>query len=548
MSVNEEFDEIIEKHFWSLIERHPEIATFLGIHKYDDKLPSGKIELLEKDVKEALKLADEIKGLDYNLLDDRRKVDYDLVLRAVDAQVFFYKDLPLWRRFPEAIETIGSSVFMVLVNERLPLEHKVKSVVGRVDEASRFLVESKERLTDPVRIYLDIGLEMGKGLALMFQTLPKLIETLGVEVVGIDKTCEKAHNTLLDYLRWLEELKENARREYAIGRENFEKILKFRGIPYACEELLKIGETYLNTYRNEVTKIISRLGYRDVDEAITQLKNEYPKNFEDIMKTYKSFVEEAKQFIQKVNFAPIPKGENVKVIETPIYMRPTIPFAAYIPPGKFEKEQVGVFLVTPPESEEKFKEHNIYSINNTVVHEAYPGHHLQLVWFNKHPSLVRLLAYNMSTELTEGWAHYCEEAIREEGFYNTDKHRLIVLLDAIWRAVRVIVDVKLHIGEMSFEEAVEMLVKESKMSREGAISEVKRYTYTPTYQLAYLIGKHLIKELENEVRDILKEKYSKGLFHKLILEEGMLPFDMLREVVLNKAKKYVNMWRSGFEV
>jgi uncharacterized protein (DUF885 family) len=178
---------------------------------------------------------------------------------------------------------------------------------------------------------------------------------------------------------------------------------------------------------------------------------------------------------------------------------------------------------------------NYASIRNTAVHEAFPGHFLQGATSNR-GSFVRLLA--QGTETVEGWAHYCEEMMTEKGFITDLETRLIQVNDMIWRAVRIIVDVKLSRGEMSFEEAVGMLVKETGMSKEGATAEVKRYTQSPGYPLSYLIGKHLILQLKEEVKQKMGNRFNDRFFHDTITANGYLPISMLHKVFNQKMGKH----------
>jgi uncharacterized protein (DUF885 family) len=141
------------------------------------------------------------------------------------------------------------------------------------------------------------------------------------------------------------------------------------------------------------------------------------------------------------------------------------------------------------------------------------------------------------TETVEGWAHYCEELMREKGFITDLETRFIQINDMIWRAVRIIVDVKLSKGEMSFDEAVEMLVREAGLSKEAAVAEVRRYTQTPGYPLSYLLGKHLILNLKEEIKQKMGDKFDEKFFHDTIIANGYLPISMLRKIFQQKMSK-----------
>ena len=193
-------------------------------------------------------------------------------------------------------------------------------------------------------------------------------------------------------------------------------------------------------------------------------------------------------------------------------------------------------MVTPVEDKpEMLREFSFAGVRNTAVHEGYPGHHLQLTCAALNPSHARILGD--ATETTEGWAHYCEDMMKEAGFSADPKTKFVQMTDQIWRACRIIIDIDLHTGKMGFDEAVDFLVRESGMERPGAIAEVKRYTYWPAYQLSYLLGKHLIGKLRTDVKKGLGRRYSDKLFHDTILYAGSLPMKYIRELFEYKVKE-----------
>jgi uncharacterized protein (DUF885 family) len=174
------------------------------------------------------------------------------------------------------------------------------------------------------------------------------------------------------------------------------------------------------------------------------------------------------------------------------------------------------------------REHNYASISNTSVHEAYPGHHHQLAAAVSNPSLVRL--FSGSPEFSEGWAFYTERMMKEAGFDDTPKHRYAQLTDAIWRATRIILDVRLHRGEIDWEPAVDRLVAETGFERPAALAEVKRYTSTPTYQLSYLYGRHMIEGLRRDVEAREGADFDLKRFHDTLLFGGTMPVSFARRL------------------
>jgi uncharacterized protein (DUF885 family) len=267
---------------------------------------------------------------------------------------------------------------------------------------------------------------------------------------------------------------------------------------------------------------------RSVEEVLQLIEENSPKSFDEALRATQEQMEAARKFVIEKKLATVYEDDKLLVKETPAFMAPLIPFAALIGPGKFDSKQIGIYIVTRPSDIRVLGKHlNYPSIVNTAVHEGFPGHFLQSAVSNR-GSFVRLLA--QGTETVEGWAHYCEEMMMEHGFNRSPEVRFIQVNDAIWRAVRIIVDVKLSRGEMSFDEAVDMLMKEAGMSKEAAVAEVRRYTLTPGYQLSYLLGKHLLLKLKEEAKRKMGDKFSEKFFHDTVTANGELPMFLLRKV------------------
>jgi uncharacterized protein (DUF885 family) len=243
----------------------------------------------------------------------------------------------------------------------------------------------------------------------------------------------------------------------------------------------------------------------------------------------------ARAFLIDRRIVSVPDDERLDVIPTPVYLRKLVPFAAYFDPPKFEPRRAGLYIVTPSVAGEAgaMREHNYASIGNTSIHEAYPGHHLQLHVAGRHPSLTRLQAD--APEFTEGWGMYSELLMREEGFDDGPAARLMLHTDAIWRACRIVLDVRMHRGELSIDEAIEFLVRNTSFEHANARAEVRRYTITPSYQLSYLLGRELILELREDERRRLGDAFDLRAFHDALLAAGSIPISFQRRALRGSA-------------
>jgi uncharacterized protein (DUF885 family) len=333
------------------------------------------------------------------------------------------------------------------------------------------------------------------------------------------------HRAALDeHVAWMRsDLLPRADASWQAGVEGFEQLVALRRLEATADEILAVGERMLadeSAAREALcAEIDPTLSPAEVGDLI---KDDHPATFPEAIDAYRDAMDRARAFIVEHDLATPPAQDRLKVIETPPYQRHLIPFAAYYQPPRFDPDPAGTYIVTPPGSPDMWREHNYASISNTSVHEAYPGHHMQLAGANQNPSLVRALSLS-AAEFDEGWAFYCERMMKDAGFDATPRHRWVMHTDAIWRAVRIILDVKLHRGEIGFDEAIDFMIDKTSFERPAALAEVKRYTSTPTYQLSYLYGRHMIESLRDRVRDRMGPAFNLKFFHDTLIYGGTMP-------------------------
>src|SRR4029077_3364181 len=237
-----------------------------------------------------------------------------------------------------------------------------------------------------------------------------------------------------------------------------------------CESLLAFGAEAVQTTVASMDGLARRIDpAKTWVQIVEELRVDHPPEA-SLLQEYRKGVAEARSFVMERGLVTLPAGEELEVVDTPAFLRPTVPYAAYMAPGAFDEQQQGLYYVTPisrqlspADRAEALLGHNRFAMLLTNVHEAYPGHHLQLVCANKVDSGVRRLFD--SNVFCEGWALYCEQLMLDEGMSGDARVRLFQLKDQLWRACRVVIDVKLHTGRMTFDEAVEMLVDVAHLER-----------------------------------------------------------------------------------
>ncbi len=533
---NKEFNRLVRKYFNLFIKRFPEYGSFLGLHKYDGKWSDQHKEKYLGDIEFFKEYLKRFKKLDEKKLTDKEKLDRKIVIHDLKLTIFYYEQLRFWESDPDILDGIGSTLFLLLNRETTSPQKRVVALSDALEDLSKLFEQIKTRLARPYKLWVKIAIESCDGLQFFLENLKplKTKKTLKKKLLGNIRISIKSVKDYKEFLK--KEILPDSIDKYIIGKKHFEELIKLRELNLTTNEMLKIGEDALRANKEELKEIAKEINPTLAVKQVTRrIKNNHPRDFNHVIKEYKKVVIQSRKFIIQNNLMKFPDDEKVLIRKTPRFLRHTTPFAAYFAPAKFEKRKIGIYIVTPPRNKSMLKKHSYADIHNTSVHEAYPGHHLQSVLGFKNVSLIRALSD--ATEFVEGWAHYCEEYMREVGFNNKNEIRFIQALDEIWRAARIIIDVKLHSGKMTFREAVKLLIKEVDMDEKNAVAEVKRYTKNPSYQLSYLIGKYLIKELKRNIEEKMGERYSDRFFHHVILNAGAIPIKYLREEFYLKIRK-----------
>jgi uncharacterized protein (DUF885 family) len=524
---DERFDRTAGRWFRDYLALDPEEATYLGIHDHDERLADGSREQVEELAGFHAAAIVEMERFDAGALSSDRALDRDLIIHESRLALHELTERREWAGSSRAAEHIGNALFPIFTRDYAPLAQRLEAIAARMEAAPQYLAQTRGRVEHPVRLWVDIDLEATESLPEFIDSILSAAraEHVGPSLVARLEAAGGALRAALDeHAAWLRgEVLPRANGQWRTGPEGFEQLVALRALRATGDEILHVGEQILadeTAARDEVCREIDPV--LSPAEVADLVKDDHASSFPEALEAYRSAMDRARAFVVEHDLATMPQHDRLRVIETPTFERHVIPFAAYYRPARFDPEPTGTYVVTPPASPDMWREHNAASISNTSVHEAYPGHHLQLAAAQENPSLVRLLSLS-AAEFDEGWAFYCERMMKDAGFDDTPVHRYVQHTDAIWRAVRIILDVRLHRGEVGFDEAVDYLVERTGFERPAALAEVKRYTSTPTYQLSYLYGRHMIDELRARVERRMGPGFNLKFFHDTLIYGGTMP-------------------------
>ena len=317
---------------------------------------------------------------------------------------------------------------------------------------------------------------------------------------------------------------------FAIGEEQFARRLHHEhALMAGPPELWRYGLHLQEEVTEEIVALADRLDPRPWRVVVDELRNDAPPA-DQLLGAYRQEIDRAHNWVLEHDLVTVPEAP-VEVVPTPAFLASLVPFAAYEPPPLYLPDRTGRFYVTAPDPSlppevvaQQRRGHCTHGMPAMVAHEAYPGHHLQLVTAQGLGSEVRRHVW--SPIMVEGWALYSEQLMDETGYYLSDQARLFQLVNLLWRAVRVVLDVGLHTRGMSPAEAVDYMVEHLPIERSSAEAEVRRYCAWPTYQLCYAVGRRELLRLRDAYREREGGAYRARRFHDEVMGYGGLPVSL----------------------
>ncbi len=525
------FAELSAAYYPAWFRYHPEAAVEVGVPGYAHLLAPygdedmGALVCLNNELRVSLE------ELDRSQLTPDEQIDCDLLYGSVLLEN--QRLVELEPRAPDPERLLPNyAIYQLTIR---PIEDLEGALLARLGAIPVHMQGACEHLRARARgippLWLQSAITAARRGADFLRSLPAhprvaalaAGEAIGAAVAG-------AARALLDYGEFLErELAPQAQGQFACGPDYFTRLLRYQHfLDVEPAALRSLGEQLFRQTERDLKDACRGLhGHEDVAAATRAIQAEHPPRSE-LLELYRREMQAARDFVARHRLVTLPQREHLDVVETPVFMRHQVPFAAYQEPAANDPAQHGYYYVTPPEDEEQLAEHNLAGLMHTCVHEAYPGHHLQFVTANLNPSactLPRLL--RTSSTLYEGWALYCEQLMHEQGFLDRPAQRFILLKDRLWRALRILIDVDIHTRGVSVEQAAERLVTYLGFPRAQALAELKWYTHSPTVPMGYATGWALINALRDRVRALSGRALELSAFHDRLLSAGSIALPLV---------------------
>lgn len=558
---DQEVDKVAEEYIKGWLAAHPIAATGLGFHEYDGRINDYTRLSIDAELSRLKRFDERLKKFDPAKLGPRAAIDLRILRAAVKKELFEMVEMGSFELNPMTYaQAIDVNTF--IKRNFAPLEDRARSIIQIENQTPNIIIAAKTNLAAVLpQPYVELAIEIARGSAeFLKKDLAEALKDLKDEKLSaaFQLSNRKAYTALNDYANWLEkERLPSAVGPWQLGDEKYRRMLaETEFVDMAPAQLLEIGLTELKREQEafaEAGKIIDPS--KPAPEVFKDIQKDHPTAENLIPDTAKN-LNEIRQFLVDRDLVSLPSKVRAQVKETPQFARATS-FASMDTPGPFEKKATEAYYYVTPvqkewsdqQKEEWLTAFNYYTTDVVSIHECYPGHYVQFLHLNASPSTKTEKIFG-SYAFTEGWAHYTEKMMLEEGFGRSKdpnpseeevkraaKYRMAQADEALLRLCRLCVSIKMHTQAMTVAEGTKFFQENCYYEEKPSHSEAMRGTYDPGY-LNYTLGKLQILKLREDYKAQEGDKFSLKKFHDEILKHGMPPIRLLREIMLKDKAKW----------
>ena len=546
------------------MKNNPLEASRLGDHSYYDRLddlsPKARAANLQRQKDTLAKLP---KVIEFDRLSAEGKVDYQILRDSLTRTVWLAENLDPFERDPRVYnEFIADSVFLILTQSTVEKNKAVRAAASRIEQIPNVVRAAKQSLKNPPRVYVETAIKQNRGSIAFYEAaiFDLTGETPSVSVLA--GPCRAAVAALKEYQTFLEaDLLPRATGEWRIGKEKFAKKLDMEldaGPGLGADEVLALATAEADRVRTEMYVHAKQLwaklfpgkavppdepeGRRACIRLVMAELGKDHGQVDTMVADAKRTAEEIKAFIREKDILRLPDPDRCAIIEMPEFQRGNS--TAYLNPAPpLDPKARSFYAVSPPPRDwddrrvrTYLEEYNSAMMRILTIHEAYPGHYVQLEYSNRHPSLIRKVLW--SGTFAEGWAVYTEQMMLDQGYGNGDLslrlHQLKFYLRAV---VNAILDHQMHCGSMTDEEALKLLVEGAFQTEGEALGKIIRSKQSSAQLSTYFVGRMAFYRLRQQVSREQGEKFDLGRYHEAALAHGTLPVKFLPELVRERLKQ-----------
>lgn len=562
-SADATFDKLAADFLEALPGLSPVNATLIGDHRYDDRLDQVNRVARENRRDTYRDFRSRLGKLDWDALSRANQIDADLLLLDVESNLWNLETFADWAWNPMIyVNLAGSSIYGLMARDFAPIATRLENAAARLEQLPRFFRQARGAI-DPARvpkIHAETAIQQNPGLNSIIDTMvvPELGALAPPARARLEKAIEAARNAVAEHQDWLEEeLLPRATGEFRIGANLFDQKLKFTlNSPLSRREIRLRAENEYDDVRNEMYAIAKAVyaaqhpyssfpdqpdeSYKQViiRAALEQAYQQLPER-DGIVEVAKQNLAQATDFVRERNIVTVP-DDPIDIIIMPEFQR-GVSVAYLDPPGPLDRGQKTFYAVAPLPAEwtgdqvrSFLREYNLLSIQDLTIHEAMPGHYLQLALSNRYPSVLRSVLW--SGPFVEGWAVYAERVMIDEGYLEGNLLMRLINLKWYLRSItNAIIDQAIHVDGMTREAAMKLMIEGGFQEEREAAGKWVRAQLTSTQLSTYFVGYQEHIDMRRAVESAWGDEFTLRRYHDQALSYGSPSVKYVRALMLDQA-------------
>ncbi len=524
------FASLVDSFLTREYEDSPTLASSLGLTEYDERLDDTSAAAYEERRETDLDWLRRFRAVVDDGLTPADRIDRDLLVSVLRGREL-YQPLDMWKRQPNYYLNPGlNGVFSLFLHRLRPERELAAAAAKRLEGVPTNIRDGLANLdfSRTPRVYVERAIGQAKAAARYARELVPAEVNDASPKQHLTKAGAMAGKAFDEFGSFLESNKERAQGDYAIGEELYSALLREKELlPFGAAELRERGHEQHALLSTEANRIATEIdGSGDWAKTCDRLNKIHAPTPDAMRDEYAEWTERARSFLRDTGLVTLPPGEKCTVEPSPPFQRPVLAVASYQRPPAFRDTLHGHFFVPYPPDGTSSEE-----VQKRLEGNCSAGIPTTAVQAKANPSHTRRIfgtAY-----FSEGWALYAERVMREQGFFTDPKHLLYQYEATIFRAARIVVDTSLHMGEMTFDEAVRFMVEKGNLTEPNARAEVGRYCSWPTQASSYLTG--MLEIVDIRTRWLAKrgqsDRAALRVFHDAITTAGMLPTTLAEQAI-----------------
>jgi uncharacterized protein (DUF885 family) len=537
-----DFDSIVRGYIDAEAASHPVAATALGLHQGDARMDATTAGFHAAEVARLHATLAALDALDGRKLSAGQRDDRDVLRGEIGGELLEEEHVQQWRHNPDTyVSLVTNGPYTLIARNFAPAADRMRDAIAREAAIPAIFASAKQNLTGMPPVFIDIALEDVAGARdFLGHDLPDAFAgvTDKTAQAALADSTQKAVAACADFAAWLTAQKKTAHGSFVLGAANFRRLLESDLIDLTPDQVLAAGRAQLQKDHDAFLKVSRTIDPKKPADALSVIGADHP-DAAHLISTAHDQLAMLQSFIEAHKIVDLPGQDLPKVAETPPFQR-AIVFGEMDPPGPFETHATqAYYYITPPDTTKSKAEQDQYLayFNNSLllnlgVHEALPGHFTQYLYLRANPdwSLVRKTGHSYTA--TEGWAHYSEQMMQQQGLLDfSPKLHLAQLQDALLRDCRLVASVEMHTHGMSLADAAKMMANTCFQPPPVAYKEARRGTSDPGY-FSYTLGKLMILKLRADVQAKEGPRFMLAHFHDRFLNAGLVPLKIIRREIM----------------